>query len=154
VGNSGVGGSLATARDVNPHSFLRDETRSRVEEIAKDDAMVCSPELGSNIDEHGAFTIGPYTFRPESNSLRKWDRGAGLHLTKTEVILLTVLCRAGVHAVPWQVLREAAWGGRVVVSKHALQTHIYRLRQALEANPKDRRLLITTREGYQLKVVG
>jgi DNA-binding response OmpR family regulator len=106
-----------------------------------------------NIIERVTFTIGPYTFRPDEKSLRKREKDAGLYLTKKEVVLLSALCRAGKRAVPWQILREEGWGKDAVVSKHALQTHIYRLRQALEADPRDPRLLETMPEGYRLNIV-
>jgi DNA-binding response OmpR family regulator len=36
------------------------------------------------------------------------------------------------------------------VTTHTLETHIYRLRQKIEADPADARLLVTDAGGYKL----
>jgi DNA-binding response OmpR family regulator len=42
------------------------------------------------------------------------------------------------------------WGYNAAVTTHTLETHIYRLRQKIEENPADVRLLITEPGGYRL----
>ena len=47
------------------------------------------------------------------------------------------------------LLREV-WGYNANVTTHTLETHIYRLRQKIEDNPTDARLLVTDGGGYKL----
>jgi DNA-binding response OmpR family regulator len=105
-------------------------------------------DSSENVDV--VFAVGAYTFYPAAKSLRKREVGVRLCLTSKEARLLEVLCQAGMRAVPWWTLKDEVWGDNVAASKHALQTHIYRLRQALEADPRDPRLLVTMPEGYRL----
>lgn len=57
---------------------------------------------------------------------------------------------AGGH-VSKQPLLSGVWGYNPSGSSHTLKTHIYRLRQKIEADPYDARLLLTVAGvGYQM----
>jgi DNA-binding response OmpR family regulator len=73
-----------------------------------------------------------------------------MRLTDKECSILKYLYRAGGKAVPRQVLLNEVWGYNGAVSTHTLETHIYRLRQKLEADPSHPRLLLTENGGYKL----
>jgi len=95
------------------------------------------------------FTLGPWQFHPAQKLLRD-AKGVKIWLTVKEVDILRHLQRAGGH-VSKQALLADVWGYNPSVSSHTLETHIYRLRQKIEADPYDARLLLTVEgEGYRL----
>jgi DNA-binding response OmpR family regulator len=53
-----------------------------------------------------------------------------------------------------QVLLNEVWGYHASVTTHTLETHIYRLRQKIEPDPANLRLLITEAGGYRLDPAG
>jgi DNA-binding response OmpR family regulator len=100
------------------------------------------------------FAIGPYTFRPAGKLLQDQARGRRIRLTEKEAAILKFLYRAGTHAVGRQVLLNEVWGYNASVTTHTLETHIYRLRQKIEPDPANARLLITEGGGYRLDPEG
>ena len=99
--------------------------------------------------EDAEFQIGPYVFRPASKNLVD-ARGARLRLTEKEAAILRFLHRANEQAVGRDMLLKHVWGYNANVTTHTLETHIYRLRQKIEANPAAARLLVTDDGGYKL----
>jgi DNA-binding response OmpR family regulator len=99
--------------------------------------------------EDAEFQVGPYTFRPTSKNLVGVD-GAKLRLTEKEAAILRYLHRADQQPVARELLLKHVWGYNSNVTTHTLETHIYRLRQKIEVNPADARLLVTEGGGYKL----
>ena len=99
--------------------------------------------------EEAEFLIGPYTFRPATKTLID-SKGGKLRLTEKEAAILRFLHRAERQPVPRETLLRDVWGYNANVTTHTLETHIYRLRQKIEENPADARLLITDGGGYKL----
>jgi DNA-binding response OmpR family regulator len=95
------------------------------------------------------FQIGPYTFRPSSKHLVS-EKGSKLRLTEKETAILRFLYRANQQVVTRDVLLREVWGYNANVTTHTLETHIYRLRQKIEQDPTNARLLITEAGGYKL----
>ena len=100
--------------------------------------------------EDAVFTIGPYTFRPSAKLLQEPQRNRRIRLTEKEAAILKFLYRAGTKPVARQVLLNEVWGYNAAVTTHTLETHIYRLRQKIEPDPTNARLLVTEGGGYRL----
>ena len=94
--------------------------------------------------------IGPWQFRPSARLLLDPSRGRKVRLTEKEGAILRYLHRAGDRPVPRRVLLNEVWGYSSAVTTHTLETHIYRLRQKIEADPYSAHLLLTTGGGYRL----
>lgn len=100
--------------------------------------------------EDAVFTIGNYSFQPSAKLLVEKDGGKKVRLTEKETAILRYLYRAGETVVSRDVLLNEVWGYNAGVTTHTLETHIYRLRQKIEVDPSDARLLITESGGYRL----
>jgi DNA-binding response OmpR family regulator len=100
--------------------------------------------------EDAAFLIGPYVFRPSARLLQEPARNRKVRLTDKECAILKFLYRAGGKPVPRQTLLNEVWGYSNTVATHTLETHVYSLRQKVEADPSQPRLLLTETSGYSL----
>jgi DNA-binding response OmpR family regulator len=101
--------------------------------------------------EDATFAIGPYSFRPASKMLLlDGEKKTKVRLTEKETSILKYLCRIGNKVVPRDVLLSEVWGYNAGVTTHTLETHIYRLRQKIEADPSNATLLVTEPGGYRL----
>ncbi|MDO9710856.1 response regulator transcription factor [Paracraurococcus lichenis] len=100
--------------------------------------------------EDAVFIIGPYSFRPSAKLLMEPARNRKIRLTEKESAILKYLYRAGGRPVGRQVLLNEVWGYNSAVTTHTLETHIYRLRQKIEPDPSNARLLLTEGGGYRL----
>ncbi len=101
--------------------------------------------------EDAIFTIGPYTFKPSAKILIRGEGGQKVRLTEKETSILKYLFRAGERAVSRDDLLNDVWGYNAGVTTHTLETHIYRLRQKIEENPTEARILLTEPGGYRLE---
>lgn len=100
--------------------------------------------------ENAVLSIGPYSFHPVSKTLVDNDSGRKIRLTEKETQILRYLFRAGERPVPRETLLDEVWGYNAGVTTHTLETHIYRLRQKIEQDPSDARILTTEPGGYRL----
>lgn len=100
--------------------------------------------------EDAVFKIGPYSFRPAAKMLVAADGRRKIRLTDKETQILKYLYRAGENAVGREQLLDEVWGYNAGVATHTLETHIYRLRQKIEDDPSDARILVTEPGGYRL----
>lgn len=99
--------------------------------------------------EDAIFQMGPYTFKPAQKMLLD-QKEKKIRLTEKETNILKFLYRAQSGVVARDVLLHEVWGYNAGVTTHTLETHIYRLRQKIEADPANARLLVTENGGYKL----
>ncbi len=99
--------------------------------------------------EDAVFNIGPYTFKPAAKILTTED-DKKIRLTEKETNILKFLYRASEGVVQRDVLLHEVWGYNAGVTTHTLETHIYRLRQKIEPDPSNARILVTESGGYRL----
>ena len=71
-------------------------------------------------------------------------------LTDKEAAILKYLYRADAKPVDRESLMHEVWGYASDATVHALETHIYRLRQKMEPDPTNPTLLLTDARGYRL----
>jgi len=102
------------------------------------------------MSDDATFPIGPYTFRPSAKMLINPDTNRKVHLTEKETAILKYLYRMGDRPVSRDVLLDEVWGYNAGVTTHTLETHIYRLRQKIEPEPTNAKILITEPGGYRL----
>jgi len=99
--------------------------------------------------EDAIFQLGPYTFKPSMKMLLTEDEKK-IRLTEKETNILKFLYRALDTVVAREVLLHEVWGYNAGVTTHTLETHIYRLRQKIEPDPSNARMLVTEAGGYKL----
>jgi DNA-binding response OmpR family regulator len=99
--------------------------------------------------EDAVFAVGPYTFKPALKLLLD-EHDKKIRLTEKETNILKYLYRANSNVVARDVLLHEVWGYNAGVTTHTLETHIYRLRQKIEPDPANARILVTEPGGYRL----
>ena len=93
--------------------------------------------------------FGPYEFRPSVKQLTT-QAGDKIRLTEKEANILKFLYRADAETVSRETLLHEIWGYNAQITTHTLETHIYRLRQKIESDPSNAKLLVTEEGGYRL----
>ncbi|WP_176085036.1 response regulator transcription factor [Martelella sp. HB161492] len=99
--------------------------------------------------EDATFKVGPYTFKPGQKVFTDLV-GKKIRLTEKEAAIVRYLYRAGQKVVTRDMLLEEVWGYNSGVTTHTLETHVYRLRQKIEEDPSNARILVTENGGYKL----
>ena len=100
--------------------------------------------------EDAVFRLGPYEFRPAAKVLID-EKLKKIRLTEKETSILKYLYRAREKPVPRDELLAEVWGYNAGVTTHTLETHVYRLRQKIEPDPANAKLLLTETGGYRLQ---
>lgn len=106
----------------------------------------------ANGDGQADIAIGPYRLDTVSSVLIEVKSGRSIRLTDKEKHILVFLAGQGGEVVERRALLDEVWGYASTVETHTLETHIYRLRQKIEADPSDPKILITEEAGYRLGV--
>jgi DNA-binding response OmpR family regulator len=103
--------------------------------------------------ERAAQRLGPYRFDAQARRLIRRD-GGYIRLTEKETDILRLLLRAEGRLVRREELLERVWGYGEGVNTHTVETHVYRLRRKIEANPSHAVLILTEEGGYRVAVKG
>ncbi len=112
-------------------------------------ARLCAQLRQYEQSEDAVFTIGPYSFQPAQKILVDGE-DRKVRLTEKETAILKYLHRAGDKVVSRDTLLGEVWGYNAGVTTHTLETHVYRLRQKIEADPSNACILVTEPGGYKL----
>lgn len=94
--------------------------------------------------------IGPFTLNVVSSRLIDDQTKNEIRLTEKEKNILVYLARHKTDVIGRQALLDEVWGYAETVETHTLETHIYRLRQKIEVDPTDPKVLLTDDQGYRL----
>jgi two-component system, OmpR family, response regulator MtrA len=95
------------------------------------------------------LAAGDVRIHPERGTATR--RGEDLHLTLTELRLLSELAAAGGRVVSREQLLERVWGYDYFGDTRLLDVHVRRLRRKVEDDPSAPRLVLTVRGvGYRL----
>lgn len=71
-------------------------------------------------------------------------------LTEKEVAILVFLHKSDGQSVTREALLSHVWDYADGVETHTLETHIYRLRQKIEKDPANPKILLTQEDGYRI----
>ncbi|MCB1591772.1 MAG: winged helix-turn-helix domain-containing protein [Alphaproteobacteria bacterium] len=97
--------------------------------------------------EHPLFSLNTLrgTLRKKTKNKENETR-----LTEKETAILSYLLENSTRTVSRKELLTAVWEYAETVETHTLETHIYRLRQKIEKNPSEPKILVTSKNGYKL----
>jgi DNA-binding response OmpR family regulator len=135
-----VRGLDAGANDYIPKPFRLPELLARIRAQLR----------AFDVSGDAVCNIGPYLFYPSAKLLTetRWNRR--IQLTDKENAVLRFLHRAGGKTVLGKVLLSEVWGYHSATATHTLESHIYRLRQKIEPNPRLPELVLAESGGYRL----
>lgn len=96
------------------------------------------------------FLVGPFRFRQGLGILERDDGSIHARLPAKEAAILKLLVAAGSMPVASSTILQSVWRERPQAGSRSLKTHISRLRQKLEQNPSDHRVIVKRGDGYLL----
>ncbi|MAZ77032.1 MAG: hypothetical protein CMH31_07025 [Micavibrio sp.] len=96
--------------------------------------------------------IQRFIFLPYEFSLICDDGVKKVILTEKERNILLLLHAAGDFPVSREKMLKEIWNYVPDIETHTLETHIYRLRQKIEQDPSEPKILVTEEKGYRLLV--
>lgn len=96
------------------------------------------------------IVIPPYIFSFKARTLVAQE--SQILLTEKEADLLKFMADSPNFFVTREQLLEHVWAYAEGVDTHTIETHIYRLRQKIEQDPTEPKILITEDKGYRLVI--
>ncbi len=102
------------------------------------------------ISEDANYPIGHYMFKPGEKILTNPETDEKIRLTEKETAILKFLKRADGAVITREKLLNEVWGYNANVTTHTLETHVYRLRQKIEIDPSQAKIILTEAGGYSM----
>ena len=96
-------------------------------------------------------TFSHFIYNPRLRQLDNLHTHTMTALTEKESTLLLYFLKYKAQDVLREDLVKNVWGYHAGVDSHTIETHIYRLRQKIEDDPKLPKILLTTPGGYRLE---
>ncbi len=96
--------------------------------------------------------IGPFMLLPQKNIMEDQKEKSSVKVTDKEMDILLYLFRQSPNKVTRTDMLHNIWRYSESIETHTLETHIYRLRQKIETNPAEPKILMTDDEGYYLQL--
>jgi DNA-binding CsgD family transcriptional regulator len=96
--------------------------------------------------------LGPFFLSTMNHELTPVSGGKTIRLTEKESQILFLLAENGAAGLSRAELMKRVWGYGESIDSHTLETHIYRLRQKIEIDPNTPALLITSEDGYVVRM--
>jgi DNA-binding response OmpR family regulator len=119
--------------------------------VARVQAVLRRADSDTQNDEQSAFHNGEIEI--EWKSRQVWVRGKRVKLSPTEFRILSCLIKNRGWIVTHEQLLEKAWGPNYIGDKSFVKLYIRYLRQKIEANPHEPRLILTERGvGYHFNM--
>ena len=100
----------------------------------------------------GDLPVGPFRFRQALGTLERSDGTIHARLPAKEAAILKLLIRSGSEPVASSTLLRNIWRERPQSASRSLKTHISRLRQKLESDRSQHRVIVKHGDGYLLDV--
>jgi len=102
--------------------------------------------------EEAQLNIGPFFFNASTKTLSLQDNEdeRPIHLTDKEAQIVKFLYLHSDRLISREELLGEVWGYNAGITTHTLETHVYRLRQKMEIDPSDAKILVTEPGGYRL----
>jgi DNA-binding response OmpR family regulator len=128
-----------------------DDRLSPAELVARLRAHLRRDQEYSTIGDPAPYDFGELRVDPVRHEV--WVRGSAVSLTPREFDLLECLARAAGRALRRDELLERVWGYNSAMSTRTLDVHVGRVRQKIEQDPRDPRMIVTIPGvGYKLAV--
>ena len=118
---------------------------------------VLAARLRAHLRQHDesdfvAYRVGPFEFQPGSRVLLDRESGRKVRLTGIETQIVRFLLQQPEARADREDLMQALWGACDQRTSHAIDSHVYRIRQKIEPNPKAPVHLLTEGRIYRLMV--
>lgn len=143
------------------HLCLYERGASSPDFVAAQDGFEKPVRIGALLDrikrhlsvksEAPVIRIGAYELDTADGTLRH-EGGTPLRLTEKENHILRLLHQQAGRPVERDVLLAEVWGYGADIETHTLETHIYRLRQKIENDAAAPKVLLTSVNGYLLRI--
>ncbi|MEM9469851.1 MAG: helix-turn-helix domain-containing protein [Pseudomonadota bacterium] len=108
--------------------------------------LVTVPQLEEIIKIQGLI------FEPHQLQIRKQEGSDPIILTEKERDILVFLFTSEDHLASREALLRSIWRYVPDIETHTLETHMYRLRQKIENDPSNPKIVVTEEEGYRLVI--